>query len=133
MTENYDEIYSSFKEWLDSLLENNDMPEDTKAFNFNLYDEEGDVYSVQLIASDRFDPDDDEWACCEIWSSEEDIFFVDASDEDDKSSETFQKFISEIISDYLENGKYKDILTDSDGIGIGFVDGDLDIIFRPEN
>lgn len=133
MAKNYDGMYISFTEWLDSLLENNDMPADTKAFNFNLYDETGDVYSVQLIASDRFDPADDEWACCEIWSSEEDIFYVDASDEEDKSPETFQKFISEIISDYLENGKYKYILTDSDGIGIGFVDGDLNIIFRTEN
>ena len=132
MTENYDEIYSSFKEWLDNLLENNDMPENTKAFNFNLYDEAGDVFSVQLIASDRFDPDDDEWACCEVWSSEEDVFFVDASDENDKSPEAFEKFITDMISDYIRTGTYGDVI----GIfpvGIGFVDGDLNIIFIPEN
>lgn len=39
MHSNYAEIYSGFENWLDNLLENNDMPADTKAFNFNLYEE----------------------------------------------------------------------------------------------
>ena len=130
MTENYDEIYSSFKEWLDNLLENNDIPADTKAFNFNLYEEDDDVYSIQLIASDRFDPDDDEWACYEVWSSEEDVFFVDVSDEDDKSRKAFQKFITDIVVNYIRMGAYKDVIMP---VGIGFVDGDLNIIFRTEN
>ncbi|MDE6102614.1 MAG: hypothetical protein K2F73_06530 [Ruminococcus sp.] len=130
MTSNHTEIYSEFANWLDNLLENNDMPENTKAFNFNLYEEEeGEyIYGVQIIASDRFNADDDEWACCEIWSSEEDIFCVSTADEDEKGREQVQKFISEMISDYLGNGKYKDILINSKGIGIGFVDGELEYI-----
>ena len=52
------EIYEEFSHWLDSLLENNDMPENTVAFNFNLYEEseEDSVCGIQLIAADRFDP-----------------------------------------------------------------------------
>lgn len=126
---NYEEIYRGFAEWLDSLLKKNDMPADTKAFNFNLYEEEDEVYSVQIIASDRFDPADDEWACCEIWSSEEDIFFVEVSDEDDKSRETFQKFVTDMISGYIRRGAYGDILG-SFPVGIGFVDGDIDVIYK---
>ena len=129
MAKNYDGMYSSFTEWLDNLLENNDMPEDTKAFNFNLYDEGDEVFSVQLIASDRFDPNDEDWACCEIWSSEEDIFCISASDEEDKSGETFQNFVSDMVIDYIAKS---DILS-SVPVGIGFVDGDLNIIFIPEN
>lgn len=132
MSSDNTEIYIKFENWLDNLLENNDMPADTKAFNFNLYEEsEGEyVYGVQIIASDRFDIDDDgDWACYEVWSSEEDIFCVSAADEDDKSGQAFQKFISGIVVDYLENGKYKNILLNSKGIGIGFVDGEIDIIF----
>lgn len=131
MNSNHAEIYSSFKEWLDNLLKNNDMPADTKAFNFNLYEEEDDVYSVQLIASDRFDLDDDEWACCEVWSSEEDIFILSVSDEDDKSRQAFQKFITGIVFDYIRIGAYGDVLGFVP-VGIGFVDGDLNVIFRPE-
>ena len=33
------EIYNAFAEWLNKLLEN-DMPENIKAYNFNLYEEE---------------------------------------------------------------------------------------------
>ncbi len=134
MCSNNSEIYNSFANWLDNLLENNNMPESTQAFNFNLYEEEDCAYGVQIIASDRFDADDGgDWACYEIWSSEEDIFCVSAADEDDKGWQAFQKFITEVICDYLVNGKYKDILLDSQGIGVGFVDGEIDIIFKSED
>ncbi|MDE6035606.1 MAG: hypothetical protein K2G36_06815 [Ruminococcus sp.] len=129
MIKNHEEIYKSFAEWLDSLLEKNDIPADMKAFNFNLYEEEDNIYSIQLITSDRFDPAGDEWACYEIWSSEEDLFFVDTSDEDDKSRAKFEEFATDMISGYI--GK-NDILKRLP-VGIGFVDGDLKIIFIPEN
>lgn len=134
MNSNHAEIYSEFTNWLDNLLENNDMPENTQAFNFNLYEEEdGDfIYGVQIIASDRFDAADDDWACYEIWSSEEDVFCVSTADETDKGWQQAQKFITEMVCDYLENGKYRNILLNSKGIGIGFVDGEIDIIFKPE-
>ena len=130
------EIYEHFAAWLDNLLENNEMPKNTAAFNFNLYDEnaEGLVYAMQLIASDRFDPDDEsgEWACYNAWSSEEDLFMLDFSDEEDQSFEYIQKVFTEFVNEYLENGKYKDILLDSQGIGIGHVDGDIDLIYKAE-
>lgn len=127
------EIYEEFSHWLDSLLENNDMPENTVAFNFNLYEEseEDSVCGIQLIAADRFDPENgDDWACCEAWSSEEDIFCVNTADEDDRSWQGAQKLITEMISEYLENGKYGNILTAATAVGVGFVDGDIDIIYR---
>ena len=135
MASNHAEIYSEFADWLDNLLENNDMPENIQAFNFNLYEESEDeyIYGVQIIASDRFDADDGDWACYEIWSSEEDIFCVSAADEDDKGWQQFLKFMTEIVCDYLENGKHKDILFNSKGIGIGFVDGEIDIIYKGED
>lgn len=128
------ELYLKFAEWLDNLLENNDMPDSTKAFNFNLYDDSQEeiVFGVQLIASDRFDAENQDWACCECWSSEEDIFYISADDEEDKSDQAFQKFISELICDYLEKGTYRDILLDSDAVGVGFVDGDIDLLYTAE-
>ena len=54
------------------------MPENTAAFNFNLYEEavEDHMYRCQLIAADRFDPDDRPATglAITVWSSEEDIF-----------------------------------------------------------
>ena len=100
------EIYLEFEKWLDNLLENNKMPEEAIAFCFNFYDEEDESYGIQLIASDEFDAEDGgEWACSEVWSSEE---------------------------EYLENGKYKDILLEAKAVAMGFVDGDLEILCSEE-
>ncbi len=128
------EIYEHFAAWLDNLLENNEMPKNTAAFNFNLYEEsvEDHIYGVQLIASEHFDKDDPDWPCDEVWSSEEDIFCVDTSDEEDTGWKHALALISEMCSEYLENGKHKDILLDSQGVGIGFVDGDIDLIYKAE-
>lgn len=123
------DIYSEFVNWLDNLLENNEIPDNTAAFCFNLYEEsiEDSVYSVQLVACDKFDENDDDWACEECWSSEEDIFCVELSDEDEKDWKAAQELITGWIKAYLENGKYADILK-SKPTGIGFVDGDLELI-----
>lgn len=125
-------IYEEFAHWLDELLENNDMPEDTKAFCINLYEESAEehIFGVQLIASGSFDPydKDGEWACEEVWSCEEDIFTVDTSDEEGTDREHAQELIKEMAEEYLANGRYKDILSGACGIAIGFVDGDLEII-----
>lgn len=124
------EIYIAFAKWLDSLLEI-DMPKNTKAFNFNLYEEEDNTYGIQLIASDKFDENDHgEWACSETWSSQEDVFYIDHSDETDCKPEDGMAFISSLIKEYIRNGKYSGKLTNYQAIGIGFVDGDLKILFN---
>lgn len=123
------EIYIEFEKWLSKLLEN-DMPDNTAAYNFNIYEEEDETYGVQLIASDEFSEDDDDWACSEIWSSEEEIFYIDHSDEKDADRERGLEFISQLISDYLEKGEKADKLKDVKAVGAGFVDGDLKILYK---
>lgn len=130
------EIYNAFSEWLDSLLEN-DMPDNTKAYNFNIYDEldedgnDARTYGIQLIASDEFDENDGgEWACSEIYSSQEDIFYIDHSDEDNIDSESGLEFICDLIREYLDNGEYSDKFLKVQAVGAGFVDGDIKIIFN---
>ena len=34
-----------------------------------------------------------------------------------------------VLRQYLENGEYANILKSKEGIGIGFVDGDVEILF----
>ena len=125
------DIYSEFVNWLDNILENNDMPDETVSFCFNLYEEsvEDSVYAVQLVACEAFDENDPDWACEECWSSEEDIFCVEHSDEEEKDWKAAQKLITGWAEEYLERGKYASILT-SKPVGIGFVDGDVEIIHK---
>ena len=125
-------IYEEFAHWLDDLLENNDMPEETKAFCFNLYEEsdEDHIYGAQLLAAGEFDPDDKEgeWACEEVWSCGENIFTVDTSDEEDTGWNHALELFKEMAEEYMKNGKYSDILKGYKGVAIGFVDGDLEMI-----
>ena len=125
------EIYEAFVNWLDNILENNDMPNETVSVCFNLYEEstEDSVYAVQLVACEIFDENNPDWACEECWSSEEDIFCVELSDEAEKDWKAAQKLITGWIKEYLENGKYAGIL-DSKPVAAGFVDGDLELISR---
>ncbi len=123
------EIYDAFSQWLDDILEKNKMPEGTKAYCFNLYEEsvEDCVYGVQLIAADTFDEDDPDWACEECWSSEEDIFCVELSDEKEKDWKAAESLIKGWAAEYLNSGKYGGILREKP-VGIGFVDGDVSLI-----
>ncbi|MBQ9808130.1 MAG: hypothetical protein IJM55_04615 [Ruminococcus sp.] len=128
------EIYEEFEKWLNDLLENNTIPDDAKAFNFNLYEEseEDSIYGVQLIAADRFDENDPDWACDEVWSSEEDIFCVDTSDEEDSGWKNAMDLIGGLVSEYLENGLHRNLLRGTDAVGIGFVDGDIELLYKAE-
>lgn len=125
------EIYIEFEKWLNNLLEENEMPANTAAFCFNLYEEEDEAYGVQLIASDEFDEEDGgEWACSEVWSSEENIFYIDHSDEENADYERGLEFISGLISEYLDNGRNKKILLASKAVAAGFVDGELKLLYK---
>ena len=131
------EIYLEFARWLDSLLENNDMPENTAAFCFNIYDEEDETYGVQLIASDEFDENDGgDWACSEVWSSEEDIFYIDHSDEEDAGYERGLEFVSGLIGMTMvimdTGGTFRNILLRAKAVGAGFVDGELSILHKAD-
>lgn len=125
------DLYIEFEKWIDDILENNEMPEETAAYCFNLYEEsiEDSVYGVQLIAADTFDAEDGDWACEECWSSEENIFCVELSDEENKDWKAALELISGWAKEYLAHGKNADILT-SKPVGIGFVDGDLELLHK---
>ena len=113
-----------FKIWVEKYLV--DLPEDTVAINFNLYEGE-DAYSIQLIATDEFDEEDEDWACEEIFSTEDDLFVVPMT-EDIESWEDALVYIKGMIEKYLKISNCKDILENLQGIGVGFVDGDIELL-----
>ena len=108
-----------FKKWLDAQLKNG-LPEEVVAINFNLYEGEKDGhYDAQIVGCPSYDPDDSDWACDELFSSEEDLYHF-KSGEWEVALEDFQKTLEE----YLESTP-ESILHKYDHITIGFVDGDL--------
>ncbi len=120
--------FKLFSNWLNKVLEQ-DIPKGIKAFNFNLYEGEGETYDIQLIGSDEFDEDDSDWACTNYFTSGEDICFIKGTDEI-VDWEQGLTYITMLVERYLDEGEKSHFLKNASAIGIGFVDGDIDILYR---
>lgn len=119
-------MYSRVSEWIDGVL-SADIPAEVVAFCFNLYEESDDSWSMELVGAGRFDPDDQDWACDEItdFDSRKDMFNWQAACEWDEALES----MTAVLKQYLEEGKYADVLKSKSGVGVGFVDGDIELLY----
>ena len=124
-------MQEKFDLWLDNLLLANPLPDNFMAINFNIYDINDETYDIQLIASSIYDENDDDWACEEIYSSQEDCFFMPKSDI--IVQEIALENTMEMVAEYLEHGKYASILKSGIAICAGFVDGDIDCIWNSDD
>lgn len=117
-------MYEEFEIWLNDILDES-LPIEGKAVNFNIYEEGDDQWSLQFIVASRFDPEDMDWACDEVFSSEEDIFEWTQ----ETSWEEVVVTANEWISKYLESGKHASALKSYEAVGAGFIDGIIEILY----
>ena len=117
-------MYNEFEAWLDAALEA-DMPEDIAAFNFNLYEDGDNLWSIELIGASRFDHEDPDWACDEIFTNREDPLSWSA----EVDWQDIQETMTQYVEKYLIEGSGASILKNSEAVGIGFVDGDITIVY----
>jgi hypothetical protein len=107
------------------LILKNELNSEIKAINFNLYEDTDNKWSVELVGTFSFDKDNDDWACDEVFTTRDQPFVIEC-ESDWELVETF--FIS-LVNEYLSSGKYAGKLKEYQAIGIGFVDGDLQILY----
>ena len=74
-----------------------------------------------MVGTFSFDKDNDDWTCDEVFTTRDHPFVIEC-ESDWKLVETF--FIG-LVNEYLSSGKLKEY----QAIGIGFVDGDLQILY----
>ena len=117
--------YAKFALWLDSVLEN-ELPKETAAINFNLYDDGNCHWSMELICAASFDRENDDWACDELLSTRESPF----SWQEDCTFESAQDFAEALVRRYISEGKKKDVLLQWSAVGVGFVDGDISLVYE---
>ena len=116
-----------FKKWLDNILKTK-LPAGVIAINFNLYEDGDNKWSIELIGASSFDEENEQWACDEIFTTRDNPFvFIEESD-----WKIIEIIYTNLINEYLENGKYSNILKQYTAIGIGFVDGDLNIVYKKQ-
>ena len=113
--------------WIDNVLDT-EIPKTVVAFCFNLYEESDEyTWAMELIGAERFDSEDEDWPCYEVtdFNSREHLYRWKMECEWD---EALDHMVNE-LKQYLENGKYAELLKSKDGVGVGFVDGDIEILY----
>lgn len=120
-------MYEQVEAWIDQLALDN-IPDDVAAFCFNLYDGwDNTNWSMELIGADSFDAEDSDWACAEV---------TDFNSRNTEFKWVFEgnweaalAIMSATLKNYLENGKFAAALKEKAAVAVGFVDGDLDLLF----
>lgn len=114
-----------FFKWLDSILKN-ELNNEIKAINFNLYEDADNKWSIELVGTFSFNKDNDDWACDEVFATRDTPFVLEC-ESDWKSVEAL--FV-DLVNEYLSFGKYACKLKEYQAVGIGFIDGDLHILYE---
>lgn len=114
-------------EWIDNILNDKVIPTNTVAFCFNLYEESDGSWAMELVGTEQFDLDDEDWACRETtdFGSREKLYNWEM---DCEWEEALEYMVNE-LKQYLLSGKYAALLKSQDGVGVGFVDGNIEIIY----
>lgn len=119
-------IYAKIEEWLSKVLKQ-EIPSAIAAFCFNLYEDGEGCWSLELVGTENFDPEDEDWACDEITdlgTRDEPFSWEQEAD----WAEVLEKAAA-ALKQYLDCGRYADVLKACEGVGVGFVDGNLEILY----
>lgn len=121
-----------FLAWLDESLAE-PIPASVVAFSFNLFQPafvENVKFGIELIGAGNFDENDPDWPCDEVWEASVRGINVPV----EFSGEDWEECLSimkRLVLQYVEsNSPAGRRLLDSSGIAIGFVDGDLEVIWK---
>lgn len=117
-------MYRKIEKWLNEII-SAELPEEIVALNFNLYQDSDNEWSLELVGTESFDKEDEDWTCDEIFTTRDNTL---AWSEEAEWEEILEEII-ENLKEYLERGKYADLLKEYQGIGVGFVDGDIEILY----
>lgn len=101
-----------------------ELPEKIEAFCFNLYEEGNNVYAVEIIGSPSFDETDEDWACDEVFNNRDYPLLWKS----DKSWEGVLEDTKALVKRYLKEGRYASLLLSKKGVGVGFVDGNIELL-----
>ena len=124
------QLTTAFNIWADRLLAK-EYCGTVVAYNFNLYEHEGE-FAIQLVGTSSFDISNEDWACDEVFSSGEDLFHLSHEIVGDQWERGLRTAKS-LVRNYLDFGKHAAVLKGSRGVGVAFVDGSIDLVYVRRN
>jgi hypothetical protein len=110
------------------------VPSSVKAFTFNLYEPwhiDGVNFGIELVGTSEFDEEDPDWACAEEWEPEIRGINIPVSYSGQEWEECLLNIKTLLIKQLKNDSSSIRKLKSKQGIGYGFVDGDLEIIWKP--
>lgn len=116
----------AYAEWLDALCKR-PMPSDVVAFSVNLYDSAGaGFYEAELIGAAQYDPEDEDWACDDIFNSGlKERFELPASEVGSDWEKALQLFVDWTRSYCEDASNHGEVLRRARAVTVGFVEGNL--------
>jgi len=122
-----------FEGWLREGF-HDDVPSGVKAFAFNLLEPanaDGVRFAVELVGSSQFDPNDSDWACEEIWEPAQRLLPIPSSYSGDSWEQCLEAIKSLVVASLLSQNHPAACLKSRLGVGVGFVDGDMHVVWQP--
>ena len=120
-----------FAQWLEDGIAQG-VSDEVVAFCFNLNEpafESPAKFGVELIGAGSFDEADPDWPCDEVWEPEPRMVIIPPDFSGPEWEECLAR-MKALVSRQLElDGPAAKQLKSSQGIGIGFVDGELEIVW----
>lgn len=121
-----------FASWLNDCL-GQQIPEEVCAFNFNLYEIAGTPdqgFGVELIGAGQFDERDPDWPCDEVWETAERGITIPGNYSGHNWESCLAAARQLVLHELEPASAAANMLKTAEGIGIGFVDGDLEVIWK---
>jgi hypothetical protein len=123
---------TTFQQWLSSCLLQ-PVPSSVKAFSFNLfeYPETPECkFGVELVGAGSFDATDEDWACDEIWEPTVRSIAIPKAFSGANWEDCLAK-VELLVIAYLKEAREARVLKNGLGVGVGFVDGNLNVVWQP--
>jgi len=120
-----------FDSWLASVLES-EIPNTVVAFSFNLIElTSADAkYGIELIGADEFNANDSDWACSESWVANPRRINIPRA----FAGEGWQRCLRDVrlllMNALSKSSVSATKLKQATAVAIGFVDGDLDLVWQ---
>lgn len=122
-----------FATWLNDGFAG-DIPDKVRAFSFNLYEPAciADVkFGVEVIGAGSFDEEDPDWPCDEVWEPQPRGIPIPLAYSGDTWEQCLRRVKALVVQTLGGQSRAVQQLKSSQGVGIGFVDGDLEVIWKP--
>ena len=119
-------IYRDFESWLRRVRDNSPPAKNIAAYNFGIFESESG-YTVYLVGSREYDPDDDDWACNADYAPSEKYFELPESYTGRKRWQGVQREVVRLVKRFLESPESEgSFLRAATAITVGFDDGSLE-------